>query len=159
MNNIDHSPPDDLIRYQTARLEDLISEVIQCCQARTAYLSKKFDIPQAELRCLMLFEGEKYLTVKGIAQKLDVAKSRVTKIVEGLLQKNLLNRIDDPGDARVRLLSLNPAGHRKSEEISAFNKDLHQQLLLELGSEERKSVLSSLEVLRGSMEAIKCRLV
>lgn len=152
-------PYDELLRYQTGRLEDLIKEVLQCCQTRTEYLSRRFDLPQAELRCLMLFAEEKYLTVKGIAKKLDVAKSRVTLIVDRLLQKNLVDRIDDPRDARVKLISLNPTGRKKSEAISAFIKDLHRRLLLELGPEDRKAVLSALELLRSSMEAIKSQLV
>jgi len=136
-----------------------MEETLQCCQTRMLYLSRKFDIPQSELRCLMLFRGERYLTVKGISQKLDVAKSRVTKIMDGLIQKKLVERIDDPRDARIKLISLTPAGHRKCEEISSYTANLHQKILLELGAEERKTVLSSLELLRSSMEAIKKQLV
>jgi len=150
---------DELFRYQIRRFQELMEETLHCCQTRTQYLSQKFDIPQAELRCLMLFRGERYLTVKGIAQKLDVAKSRVTKIIEGLLSKKLVEAIDDPKDGRVKLISLTPFGARKSEEIAAFNAGLHEKLLLELGPEDRKIVLSSLEMLRSSMEAIKKQLI
>jgi DNA-binding MarR family transcriptional regulator len=99
------------------------------------------------------------LTVKGISQKLDVAKSRVTKIVSGLLQKKLLTRVDDPADARVKLISLTPMGQRKAEEISALISELHINMLLELRADERRSALSAMEQLRGSMEAVKQRLV
>jgi DNA-binding MarR family transcriptional regulator len=110
------------------------------------------------MRCLLLFQGERYLTVTGIAQKLDVAKSRVTKIVGGLTQKQLVQSIDDPKDARIRLIALTPAGNRRSEEIGAFITELHQRLLLEIDPEHRKMVISSLELLRSSMETIKRQL-
>lgn len=152
-------PTDKLLVYQGQKFQELMEETVQCCQARTAYLSAKFDIPQAEVRCLMLFEGERYLTVKGIAQKLDVAKSRVTKILEGLSAKKLVVTIEDPKDARIKLISLTPTGQRRTQEISRFNSELHQKLLLEIAPEQRKTVLSSLEVLRSSMETIKKQLV
>jgi len=136
-----------------------MEETLQCCQARTSYLSRKFDIPQAELRCLMLFLGERYLTVKSIAQKLDVAKSRVTKIIDGLLKKKLVERVEDPRDGRVKLITLTQEGQKKSKQIGSFITDLHQLIILELLPEERKVVLSSLEMLRTSMEAIKKQLV
>jgi len=136
-----------------------MEETVHCCQTRTSFLSTKFDLPQAELRCLMLFRGERYLTVKGIAQKLDVAKSRVTKILEGLLEKKLAESIDDPKDARIKLISLTPTGQKKSEQIAAFIEDLHRRLLLELDPEQRKAILTALETLRAGMEAIKKQLV
>lgn len=149
----------ELLRYQRERFQDLIEEIVHCCTSRTAYLSDKFSIPQAEVRCLLLFDGERYLTVKEIAQRLDVAKSRVTKIIEGLSHKNLVESINDPKDARVRLISLTRAGQQKMKEIEGLNAELHQKLLLDLDSESRKTVLSSLELLRSSMEAIKEQMV
>ena len=159
MNNRSSETVDALLGYQTQRLQDLIEEVVHCCKERTVFLSKKFNIPEAELRCLMLFGEERYLTAKGIAQKLDVAKSRVTKIINGLIQKRLVESVDDPKDARVKLIGLTSEGQRKSKELSTVVTDLHQKLLLEFEPEQRKMVISCLEVLRSSMEAVKNQLV
>ena len=149
----------DLLGYQTLRLQDLIGEMLKCCDDRKLYESQKFDIPYAELKCLLLFGGERYLTVKGIAQKLDVAKSRVTKIVNGLIGKDLVRSIYDPNDSRVKLINLTPTGQKKSDEITAFQKEIHRKILLQMGPDERKHVLSNLELLRASMEAVKEQLI
>jgi DNA-binding MarR family transcriptional regulator len=158
MNDLKSESIDVLLGYQTQKLQDLIAEIVQCCKERTSYLSKKFDIPEAELRCLMLFGEERYLTAKGISQKLDVAKSRVTKIINGLVQKRLVESIDDPKDARVKLIGLTSKGQKKSRELNEITKELHQQLLLEFEPEQRKMVISCLEILRSSMEAVKNQL-
>ncbi len=120
--------------------------------------SHKFNLPQAELKCLMLFLGERYLTAKGIALKMDVAKSRVTLIIEGLIRKDLVQRVEDPKDGRVKLISLTPKGLRKTEEIEAFVKGVHEIILLQMKPSERKTVLSSLEFLRACMEIVKAQL-
>ena len=146
---------EDLLAYQTQRLQDLISEMLQCCEDRQLYEAQRFGIPYSELKCLMLFNGERYLTVKGISQNLDVAKSRVTKIVDGLIKKGFVERVEDPKDGRIKLISLSPKGQKISEEIAAFHRDLHRMILLQLGVDERKSVLSYLELLRSAMEAVK----
>jgi len=159
MNDQKPNSPDVLLGYQSQRLQDLIEEILHCCKERTSHLSKKFDIPEAELRCLMLFGEERYLTAKGISQKLDVAKSRVTKIINGLIHKNLVESTDDPKDARVKLIGLTQEGQRKSKELGAIVTDLHQKLLLEFEPEQRKMVISCLEVLRSSMEAVKNQMV
>lgn len=150
---------EELLDYQSLRLKGLIGEMLKCCDDRKLYESQKFGLPYAELKCLMLFGGERYLTVKGIAQKLDVAKSRVTKIVNGLIEKDLVRSIYDPNDSRVKLINLTPSGQKKSDEITAFQKEIHRKILLQMGPDERKHVLSNLELLRASMEAVKEQLI
>ena len=156
MNELKVESSDLLLGYQAQRLQDLIEEILQCCKERASYLASKFDIPEAELRCLMLFGAERYLTAKGISQRLHIAKSRVTIIIDGLIQKELVESIHD---ARIKLIMLTQEGQRKSKEISSIITDLHKDLLLEFDSEQRKAVLSCLDVLRSGMEAIKKQLV
>jgi DNA-binding MarR family transcriptional regulator len=159
MNQLASKVNEELLTYQAQRLQDLITEMLKCCEDRKFFESNKFGLPYAELRCLLLFGGERYLTVKGIAQKLEVAKSRVTKIVNGLVAKRLVKQIDDPHDTRVRLISLTPAGQEKAREIAAFQRELHRQILLHLDADERKGIFSYLELLRTAMEAVKEQLV
>ena len=149
----------EMLNYQTMRLRDIIAEIVQCCDDRKLYESRKFGLPYSELKCLMLFLGERYLTVKGIAEKLDVAKSRVTTILDRLIEKRFVERIVDPKDARVKLISLTPKGKKKAEQLKDHQRKIHGRLLLEMNNEERKNVLSHLELLRTAMEAVKEQMV
>jgi DNA-binding MarR family transcriptional regulator len=158
MNKLADQPSEELLNYQAQRLQELIAEMIQCCEERKFFESNKFGLPYAEVRCLLLFGGERYLTVKGIAQRLDVAKSRVTKIVNGLVAKQLVKQVDDPDDARIKLICITQAGEEKALEIAAFQRGLHRQLLLHLTPDERKGIFSYLELLRSAMEAVKDQL-
>lgn len=144
-----------LLDYQTQRLQGLISEMVHCCQDRMVFQSQKFDLPQAELRCLMLFGDERYLTVKSIAQRLEVAKSRVTKILEGMEARGLVSRTDDPQDGRIRLISLTPEGRRRAQQIGGFLRDVHQRILLQFEEDQRLEIIGALESLRTAMEVVK----
>jgi DNA-binding MarR family transcriptional regulator len=150
---------EELLNYQTARLRNLTQEIVKCCTDRKLYESQKFGMPYAELNFLMQFDGERYLTVKSIAQKLEIAKSRVTIIVDGLLKKGLVEKINDPKDTRIKLISLTPSGKKKAAEIETFLEKIHREILLQFGDDERKNVISQLELLRSSMEAVKGTLV
>lgn len=155
MNELIRSATDDFLNYQAGRLQNLITEMVECCEDRKLYETQRFGLPYSELRCLMLFDGERYLTVKGIAQRLEVAKSRVTKIIDGLIEKELAQRFEDPKDARIKLITLTPTGRKKAGEISDFQKDIHRQILVHLGGDESKQVISKLEMLRSAMESVK----
>jgi DNA-binding MarR family transcriptional regulator len=159
MYNIEKNKPTEIPRYQLSQFQGLITKLFQCCQERMQYQSDRFNLPDAELRCLMLFGEERYLTPKGISQKMNVVKSRVTTIINGLVRKNFIQRIKDPEDSRISLLSLTPHGQRKRDEINQFLEDVHHEVMLQMSPEQRKAVLTNLEILRSSMEAVKAFMV
>ncbi|MGD2185750.1 MAG: MarR family winged helix-turn-helix transcriptional regulator [Desulfobacterales bacterium] len=141
--------------FQLEQFQELILKLFQCCQERMQYQCERFGLPDAEFRCLMLFGKERYLTAKGIAHKMNVVKSRVSKIVDGLIRKKLIQRIKDPEDSRISLLSLSTEGQEKINNINRFLQDIHYQVLLQMAPDQRKAVLTNLDILKASMEAVK----
>jgi len=140
---------------QIVQFQGLIAKLFQCCQERLQYQCERFGLPDAELRCLSLFGEERYLTPKGIALKMNLVKSRITKIVSGLVQKELIQKISDPEDSRVTLLSLTAKGQKKLNDINAFLNDMHLEVLQQMEPEQRKTMITNLEILKASMESVK----
>lgn len=52
-----------LLEHQAQRLQALIGEMLHRCQDKAVWQSRRFDLTQAELKCLLLFGEERYLTV------------------------------------------------------------------------------------------------
>ena len=155
MNN--NSPPDrsEISNNQVEKFQNLVARLYQCCSERMQYQSEKFGLPDAHLRCLLLFGDERYLTPKGISQKMNVVKSRVTSIINGLMKQGLIQRIKDPGDSRVSLLSLTAEGQKRVGEVRFFMGEVHREVLHQMEPEQRKIMLTNLELLKASMEAVK----
>lgn len=145
----------DIPERQVEKFHETITKLYQCCQERMQFQSEKFDLPDAELRCLMLFTNERYLTAKGIAYKMNVVKSRITKIIDGLEEKQLVQRMKDPADSRVTLISLTQSGHSKLLQIKAFQDFVYREVLGNLAPEQRNAMITNLELLKVSMEALK----
>ncbi len=151
MNNQDEK----IIEYQAKRLREIIDVIVSCCNDSRTYTKKRFEIPYAEIKCLLLFKGERYLTVKHLSEKMEVAKSRITKIIKGLMAKGLVEKIEDPKDNRVKLLSLTPKGKKKIEEIEQFRLDIHKKLIEHIKPQERSNLFDYLNKLIESMEVVK----
>ena len=145
----------NITEYQLNEFQTLINMLFQCCQDRLQYQSKKFNLPDAELRCLMFFRDEKYLTSKSISKKMNVGKSRITKIIAGLQEKSLIKRTKDPEDSRVVLISLTSQGREKLINIQEFQDDLHRVVLSQVDDAERKRLLTNLDLLKACMETGK----
>jgi DNA-binding MarR family transcriptional regulator len=155
MNLNDSHSKTEVSGFQVQQLGELVSKLFQCCQERMQYQSERFGLPDAELRCLMLFERERYLTPKNIAHKLNVVKSRVTSILNKLLDKKYLQKIQDPEDSRVTLVSTTAEGNRKIGEIREFQDFLYDQMLRQMAPEQRKAMMTNLNLLKASMESLK----
>jgi DNA-binding MarR family transcriptional regulator len=155
MNYMDLPTSAQISEFQLKQFKELISRLFRCCQERLQYQSERFNLPDAELRCLVLFREDRYLTSKGIAYKMNLVKSRVSRITDGLLRKKLIQRIKDPEDSRVSLLSLTARGQEKLNEINSFMEQIHGRVLQQIAPDQRKAVLTNLEILKASMEAVK----
>ena len=155
MNEFKGNSYADISEYQLDKFQEIIAKLFQCCQERMQYQCERFQLPDAELRCLTLFGEERYLTAKSIAHKMNVVKSRVSKIIDGLIGKKLIQRIKDPEDSRISLLSLTPLGQLKLNEINNFLKNIHGQVLSQMAPDQRQAVLTNLDILKASMEAVK----
>jgi len=155
MNYIGNDQNSNISEYQLNKFHELIASLFQCCQERMQYQSERFQLPDAELRCLGLFGEERYLTAKSIAHRMNVVKSRVSKIIDGLIKKDLIQRIKDPEDSRVQLLSLTPEGQKKINEINVFIEDVYSQVLSQIAPDQRQAMLTNLDILKASMEAVK----
>ncbi|MBW1724592.1 MAG: MarR family transcriptional regulator, partial [Deltaproteobacteria bacterium] len=131
MNHLKEESRSEISDYQIQQFQTLVTKLFQCCQERAQYQCERFQLPDAGLRCLLLFGEERYLTSKGIAYKMNVVKSRVTKIVNGLVKKKLIQRIPDPEDSRITLLSLTADGQKKLNEINEFYDFVNHQVLLQ----------------------------
>lgn len=145
--------------YQLEQFQSLIGMLFQCCQERVQYQCDRFKLPDAELRCLLLFKQERYLMASSIALKMNVVKSRVTKIIEGLEKKDLIQRVKDPEDSRVALLSVTPKGQKKIDEIDHFLKVIHMEVLNRINPEHRTALLADLELLKTVMQSVRDMMV
>lgn len=94
------------------------------------------------------------MTSKGIAAALGVVKSRVTKIIEGLERKGLVQRMSDPADSRVLLFSLTGLGRDKWTTARAHVQAVNAAILDRLSAAQRAELLSALSMLKVSMDAV-----
>jgi len=140
---------------QALFLQQVVNAIVKCCEDRRIYENQKFGLPYTEIRCLLLFQEEEYLTVNEIAYRLDVAKSRGTKLVRGLLDKGLVESAEDPGDHRVKRISPTEEGRKKVQEVEAFHRDIHKQILSQFDATDRSDVLTTLDYLYNCMETVK----
>ena len=145
---------DQGVDLEVNKFQSIMEELNRMCHERLRAQCDFFGVNEAELRCLRLFENQRYVTPRDLAAALGVVRSRITKIVDGLEKKGLVQRMPDPGDSRVVLFSLTALGKEKWEAARSHVQSVNSAILGRLSERQRADLLSALSMLKVAMEAV-----
>ena len=140
------------------RLYSLLKEVVECCQEREAFQAKQLGLTVAESKCLVAIKLDHCRTTTDLAEKLFVAKSRVTRIIHGLVKKGLVSRGEDVADRRIRLVRLTNKGIEITDNHISFMLFLHGEVINTLPKSYRKETIAALGALKEAMSSVRERL-
>ncbi len=90
---------------------------------------------------ILLSQGEEPLTMGRLSSELDVPLSTTTRIVDGLVQAGMVERVDDPSDRRVVRVGMSKNGRELCKASMAYNKQRIAKLLNVFTAEEQEQLL------------------
>lgn len=104
-------------------------------------------LPPAQGELLYIVEGKDGLSIKEIAEMMQVSGSAVTQLVDPLVKAGLLTREPDPRDRRTLKIGLTSEGAAKLEIFKKYHFENVSRILSPLTEQE-------LDTLRGLLEKI-----
>ncbi len=140
---------------QAYRLHSLLNEIAHCCGEQEKHHAARFNLTTAESRCLEAVYLHPCDSIVELAEVLPVVKSRITRILDGLVKKGLIVRGEDESDRRICTVILTPKGARIAEEFVSFVVDLYGRLLSEFDYVEKNGLMNTLEMLDEKMKRFK----
>jgi DNA-binding MarR family transcriptional regulator len=94
-----------------------------------------------------------HLTQQGLADRLRLQKSTVSRLVDELCADGLVTRSTNPDDRRSVLLELTALGRKRAERLAVARQALFGRLLDRLTAEERRLVIAGLDRLARAADA------
>ena len=134
-------PPVDDVEVDASDIYDVMTELLRIYQFRDRdrVASHGLTVTQAYALDIILRRGD--LAAKELAQELALEKSTVSRLIDGMVANDLVERSGHPRDARSALLRATPLGRRL---YSAFRRDI---------------VRENVDVLRGLAPAQRATLI
>lgn len=112
----------------------------------------KFGVSTVEFRCLKILYENEPLTVNQLAQLMSLTSSRITRIIDGLVQKKIVNRESGKEDRRIYYLSLTSKGKKLSATMINDYDQMHSAILQNIPEEHHQSLLDILNYLNTAVE-------
>lgn len=141
-----------------AARQELIREIIASSErnrALTYQLLPPAEPPQdltlQQIRVLRLAAATPGLSVHAMARVLGVAGPTASGLVERLVRKGLLQRVDDPTDRRVRRVHLTEAAEHILQGLDSAFIPMLEMVTAELSAEELEQLLNTIRIVADAM--------
>jgi len=139
--------------YQTAAsLTNLTFNLLAKCQTKEERLAKQRGLFQAEFKCLRLFGSDKSLTCKEIGMRMNLSRSRITRVVDGLVKKGYMSRGIDPTNRRNMRVTLSRRGKILTTKLDREFTDIHYEILQDIDVSKHKTLITAMEHLLTATE-------
>ncbi len=103
------------------------------------------SVPQ--FRILVMLNRHQGASLSEVAEHMGLTLPSISKMVDGLVVRDLLTRETDPGDRRRLTLSLTPAGHSSMQTAYAATQTYLAGRLETLAASEREALIQAMAAL------------
>ena len=134
------------------RLANLTFSLLANCQEKEVRLAEAHSLTQAEFRCLRLFGSDESINNKAIAERMNLSPSRLTRIIDGLVQKEYILREIDPNDRRNMKVSLFRKGQLLVQQLNKAYIDIHKEILQDIDEDQHQSLITAMTHLLTALE-------
>ena len=138
--------------HTAERLANLTFNLLANCQEKEVRLALQHGLTQAEFRCLRLFGTEEYLNNRQIAERMHLSPSRLTRIIDGLVEKLYINRELNANDRRNMKVSLSDKGKILVRQLNKAYVDIHNEILHDIEEKQHPTLISGMENLLTAIE-------
>lgn len=128
-------------------LEELVRHVSNIIRKRGRDILADFDITPPQLNALQYLQKSGNLTIGELGEKMYLACSTATDLIDRMERNDLVERERDPHDRRVVRLRIKTKGYKMLEEVMASRKRYLATVLEKVSEEDKKQMVYSLKQL------------
>lgn len=134
-------------------LQELTHDVVRVFQLLDREEKSRFGVTMTQSYTLQSIQFSEKMTMNQLSERMGLATSTMTRIVDNLVRDGYIERIRDEADRRLVFVTLTPDGGKLAEELGQCTRGCFTNIVDNISREERNSVLEGIRVF---LEALKC---
>jgi len=139
---------DEETRQAAIRLQGLATRLLRLARSSAG----DHGLGSAQYSAMAVLHQRGPLPLVELARAERVTHPTMSRVATGLAKRGLIERIDDPGDRRVRQLGLTPEGRALYETISANRVTVTAAILSQLRKETVAELVEAVDRVAGPLE-------
>ena len=139
------------LNNNATELAELTFNLLEDCHKKEEQLAKQYGLTTAEFHCLRLFNVEEIINNKDLAKRLNLSPGRLTRIVNGLVEKGCTIRNIDPKDRRSLHVSLSGKGKELVTKLNKAYVAIHEEILNNIDPSIHKDLIAGMTQLLSAL--------
>lgn len=129
------------------QLAELTFNLLEGCHEKELRMAEKHGLTPAEFRCLRIFSLTEKSSNKEIAERMNLSPSRLSRVLDGLVQKGYMTRRIDAEDRRNMQVSLSKKGVQVVENLNIDYTKIHEEILANIDQSQHKNLIRGMSQL------------
>lgn len=113
---------------------------------------EKLPVPPNQMLAMVFLNTFPDSSMTQLASRLMVSKQQLTKIIDGLVKREMVRRKNDQQNRRLVLLELTEKGRRFVDSVLACQARKTTEMFSGITSQEKDTLLAALELLRRGLD-------
>ncbi|NOG47473.1 MAG: MarR family transcriptional regulator [Calditrichaeota bacterium] len=134
-----------------AKLADLTFHLLEDCHQKEMRLAERYGLTPSEFRCLRLFNLGEVVNNKDLAKRLNLSPGRLTRIVNGLVEKGYTNREIAELDRRNMRVTLSGKGEEMVSQLNKAYVNIHKEILEDVDVSIHSDLISGMNQLLSAL--------
>jgi DNA-binding MarR family transcriptional regulator len=130
----------------------LLDRLRQCCEEQEAQVREETGLSSSEYAGMMACSATGKLSASELAGRMGLSASRVSRVVDRLVQRGLLQRTPCSEDRRAVELSLTLEGRRTRQQLDDCLRRCDRSIRARLTDAEMKLAGQGLDLVLGAMQ-------
>ncbi|MBA4312976.1 MAG: hypothetical protein C0417_10130 [Chlorobiaceae bacterium] len=137
---------------QAEKMADLTFALLEQCQQKQEQMANNLGLTVAEFKLFLSFRDDSSLSVGDLAKRMELSSSRLTRILDGLVEKKFVMRELGVNDRRTMKITITNAGKKIQHAIDQIYIKAHRDILDLLPPGADESVIFAMEKLHQAMK-------
>jgi DNA-binding MarR family transcriptional regulator len=138
--------------HEAEALANLTFNLLARCQEKENRQAEAHNLLEAEFKCFRMMSSEESLNNRELAKRMKLSPGRVTRIMDGLVEKGYMEREIDKDDRRNMIITLSRKGKILAHKINGAYVKIHQDILQDIDTSQHKALIKAMEHLHAAVE-------
>lgn len=125
------------------KILDFLYELKKKCISNDDVFLSQSDLTQAEYHFFIALGSFDEINSNAVAKKMDLSLSRISRVIDKLVNKGYLSRTIDNSDRRAIKLELTKEGKKVKSEIEDYRKECELKIMKNVSSTELETIKKS----------------
>lgn len=134
-----------------SKLAELTFNLLEDCHQKEMRMAVRYGLTASEFRCLRLLNVGEAINNKDLAKRLNLSPSRLTRILNGLVEKGYTSREIEVDDRRNMRVSLSPKGVRMVSNLNEAYVKIHEEILENIEISSHQNLITGMTELLSAL--------